>query len=196
VDSHGREVGYLRTQHAKPGRISADHRHRLQRTRNWLWGRQRAVVAMDPRNGEILALVSHPATTQRLRGRINHADWDKLITNPTTLMNKPSRTSSLPIDLQDHHVRGRLQEGVAQNMRVNCQGGADFYGRSSTAIITWRAGYQRRHSGVVRHLLLHAGSKAGIDTIAKYATEFGLGQKTGIDLPNEMAGIMPPRSGR
>ena len=33
--------------------------------------------------------------------------------------------------------------------------------------------------------------KLGIDTIAKYATEFGLGQKTGIDLPNEMAGVMP-----
>jgi penicillin-binding protein 2 len=33
--------------------------------------------------------------------------------------------------------------------------------------------------------------KLGIDTIAKYATEFGLSQKTGVDLPNEMAGIMP-----
>jgi len=33
--------------------------------------------------------------------------------------------------------------------------------------------------------------KLGIDTIAKYATELGLGQKTGIDLPNEMAGVMP-----
>src|SRR5208337_1776693 len=33
--------------------------------------------------------------------------------------------------------------------------------------------------------------KLGIDTIAKYATALGLGQKTGIDLPNEMAGVMP-----
>jgi penicillin-binding protein 2 len=33
--------------------------------------------------------------------------------------------------------------------------------------------------------------KLGIDTIAQYATSFGIGQKTGIDLPNEMAGIMP-----
>ncbi len=33
--------------------------------------------------------------------------------------------------------------------------------------------------------------KLGIDRIAKYATDFGLGQKTGIDLPNEVAGIMP-----
>ena len=33
--------------------------------------------------------------------------------------------------------------------------------------------------------------KLGIDRIAKYATDFGLGQKTGIDLPNEVSGIMP-----
>jgi penicillin-binding protein 2 len=33
--------------------------------------------------------------------------------------------------------------------------------------------------------------KLGIDTIAKYATAFGLGSRTGIDLPNEMAGVMP-----
>jgi penicillin-binding protein 2 len=33
--------------------------------------------------------------------------------------------------------------------------------------------------------------KLGIDTIARYATSFGLGQKTGIDLPDEKAGIMP-----
>ena len=33
--------------------------------------------------------------------------------------------------------------------------------------------------------------KLGIDTIAHYATSFGIGSKTGIDLPNEMAGVMP-----
>ena len=33
--------------------------------------------------------------------------------------------------------------------------------------------------------------KLGIDRIAKYATAFGLGQKTGIDLPNEVSGVMP-----
>ena len=35
------------------------------------------------------------------------------------------------------------------------------------------------------------GDKLGIDRIAKYATEFGYGQKTGIDLPGEQAGLMP-----
>jgi penicillin-binding protein 2 len=35
------------------------------------------------------------------------------------------------------------------------------------------------------------GDKLGIDRIAKYATEFGYGQRTGIDLPGEQAGLMP-----
>ena len=65
VDSHGREIGYLRTQHAIPGKdltltIDID----IQRAAELALGdRSGAVVAMDPRNGEILAMVSHPATT-------------------------------------------------------------------------------------------------------------------------------------
>ncbi len=35
------------------------------------------------------------------------------------------------------------------------------------------------------------GEKLGIGRIAKYATEFGFGQKTGIDLPQEVSGVMP-----
>jgi penicillin-binding protein 2 len=63
VDSHGREVGYLRTQHAIPGQdlkltIDID----IQRAAEIALGdNSGAVVAMDPRNGEIMALVSHPS---------------------------------------------------------------------------------------------------------------------------------------
>jgi len=63
VDSHGREVGYLRTQRAKPGQdikltIDID----IQRAAELALGdRSGAVVVMDPRNGEILAMVSHPS---------------------------------------------------------------------------------------------------------------------------------------
>lgn len=59
VDSHGREVGYLRTQHAIPGkdlRLTIDND--LQRAAELALGdRTGAIVAMDPRNGEILAMV-------------------------------------------------------------------------------------------------------------------------------------------
>jgi len=85
VDSHGREVGYLRTQHAVPGQdlkltIDID----LQRTAELALGDANgAVVAMDPRNGEILAMVSHPSyDPNAFAVRINRTDWNTLITDP------------------------------------------------------------------------------------------------------------------
>jgi penicillin-binding protein 2 len=197
VDSHGREVGYLRTQHAKPGQdlkltIDID----LQRTAELALGDANgAVIAMDPRNGEILAMVSHPSyDPNAFAVRINHADWDKLITNPNhPLMNKAIQDQLAPgSTFKIIMSAAGLQEGVAQDMHVNCVGGGTFYGRFF---------HCDRHHGVLNisqaiplscdTFFYTLAQKLGIDTIAKYATEFGLGQKTGIDLPNEMAGVMP-----
>jgi penicillin-binding protein 2 len=85
-----------------------------------------------------------------------------------------------------------LEEGVAQDMHVMCNGGATFYGRFFAC---------DHHHGMVdnEHAIPWScdtyyytlAEKLGIDTIAKYATEVGLSQKTGIDLPDEASGIMP-----
>ena len=93
VDSHGREVGYLRIQHAIPGQgPEADHRQRHSTRRRAGAGRPRPapIVVMDPRNGEILALVSRPSFDPNdFAVRINRTDWNKLITDPDhPLMNK------------------------------------------------------------------------------------------------------------
>jgi penicillin-binding protein 2 len=197
VDSHGREVGYLRTQHAIPGQdlkltIDID----LQRTAELALGDANgAVVAMDPRNGEILALVSHPSyDPNAFAVRINRADWNQLITNPNhPLMNKAIQDQLAPgSTFKIIMSAAGLQEGVAQDMRVNCVGGGTFYGRFF---------HCDHHHGVLNisqaiplscdTFFYTLAQKLGIDTIAKYATAFGLGSKTGIDLPNEMAGVMP-----
>jgi penicillin-binding protein 2 len=197
VDSHGREVGYLRTQHAKPGQdlkltIDID----LQRTAELALGNASgAVVAMDPRNGEILAMVSHPSyDPNAFAVRINRKDWNDLIDNPNhPLMNKAIQDQLAPgSTFKIIMSAAGLQEGVAQDMHVNCVGGGSFYGRFF---------HCDRHHGVLTieqaiplscdTFFYTLAQKLGIDTIAKYATEFGLAQKTGIDLPNEMAGVMP-----
>jgi penicillin-binding protein 2 len=197
VDSHGREVGYLRTQHAIPGQdlkltIDID----LQRTAELALGdASGAVVAMDPRNGEILALVSHPSyDPNAFAVRINRADWNLLINNPNhPLMNKAIQDQLAPgSTFKIIMSAAGLQEGVAQDMHVNCVGGGTFYGRFF---------HCDKHHGVLNisqaiplscdTFFYTLAQRLGIDTIAKYATGFGLGQKTGIDLPNEMAGVMP-----
>ena len=85
-----------------------------------------------------------------------------------------------------------LQENVAQDMHVVCNGGATFYGHFFAC---------DKHHGMVDinnaipwscdTFYYTLANRLGIDTIAKYATEVGISQKTGIDLPDEVAGTMP-----
>ncbi|MGA2249853.1 penicillin-binding protein 2 [Terracidiphilus sp.] len=197
VDSHGREMGYLRTQHSTPGEdlkltIDLD----IQRAAELALGAANgAVVVMDPRNGEILALVSHPSfDPNAFAVKIKRDDWNKLITDPRhPLMNKAIQDQLAPgSTFKIIMSAAGLQEGVAQDMRVNCVGGGTFYGRFFKC---------DKHHGVLSiqqaiplscdTFFYALAQKLGIDTIAKYATSFGLSQKTGIDLPNEMSGIMP-----
>ena len=116
VDSHGREVGILGTQHAIPGQdlkltIDID----LQREAEQLLGDSNgAVVAMDPRNGEILALVSHPNFDPNAIRRAHHPQR----LEPAHHRSAPSADeqghpgpASARFHLQDHHVRGRPAGG-------------------------------------------------------------------------------------
>lgn len=197
VDSHGREVGVLGTQHAIPGQdlkltIDLD----LQRVAEQELGDANgAVIAMNPRNGEILAMVSHPNFDPNdFAVRIKRDEWNQLINDPRhPLMNKAIQDQLAPgSTFKIIMSAAGLQEGVAEDMKVMCAGGGTFYGRFF---------HCDKHHGL---LSIHEAipmscdtffyalaQKLGIDTIAKYAEEFGLAQKTGIDLPNEMKGIVP-----
>jgi penicillin-binding protein 2 len=197
VDSHGREMGYLGIQHATPGqdiRLTIDND--LQRAAELALGsRNGAIVAMDPRNGEILALVSRPSYDPNAFSiRINRADWNRLITDPDhPLMNKAIQAQLAPGSTFKilMSVAG-LQEGIAQNLKVNCAGGANFYGHFYHC--------DERHGAVDIHNAIPMScdtfyytlaDKLGISRISQYATSFGFGQKTGIDLPGEQSGLMP-----
>jgi penicillin-binding protein 2 len=134
VDSHGREVGYLRTQHAIPGQdlkltIDID----LQRTAELALGdASGAVVAMDPRNGEILAMVSHPSyDPNAFAVRINRKDWNDLIDQPQPSADEQGHSgpAGSRLDLQDHHVRRRPAGGRGAGYARELRGRRHFYGR-------------------------------------------------------------------
>ncbi|HET7103615.1 MAG TPA: penicillin-binding protein 2 [Terracidiphilus sp.] len=197
VDSRGREVGYLRTQHAIPGKdLKLTIDNDLQRAAELAMGdRDGALVAMDPRNGEILAMVSRPSFDPNAFAiKIGRSDWNKLVTDPShPLLNKAIQAQLAPGSTFKilMSVAG-LQEGIAQNLHVYCNGGASFYGHYYHC--------DARHGEVDIHNAIPdscdtfyytLADKLGIDRIDKYATEFGFGQKTGIDLPGEQAGLMP-----
>jgi len=199
VDSHGREVSRLDETPAEPGKqlkLSVDLDLQIA-AEQALEGKNGAIVAMDPRSGEILAMVSRPTfDPNHFAVKISRDEWNKLINDPDKpLLNKAIQAQLAPGSTFKviMSVAG-WQEGIAQTLHVNCNGGATFYGRRFGC---WEKG---GHGGVGLDKAISQScdvffytlaEKLGIDRIAKYATLLGLGQKTGVDLPNEVTGVMP-----
>jgi penicillin-binding protein 2 len=199
VDSRGREVGRLDETPAEPGKqlkLSVDLDLQIA-AEQALEGKNGAIVAMDPRTGEILAMVSRPTfDPNHFAVKISKDEWSKLINDPDKpLLNKAIQAQLAPGSTFKviMSVAG-WQEGIAQTLNVHCNGGATFYGRRFGC---WEKG---GHGSVDLDKAIFQScdvffytlaEKLGIDRIAKYATALGLGQKTGVDLPNEVSGVMP-----
>jgi penicillin-binding protein 2 len=159
-----------------------------------------ASVIMDPKTGEVLAFTSVPSyDPNAFASGIDRATWASLNTDDL----KP---------LQDRAIQGRyspgstfkmavataaLEEGViTPDFKVYCPGHATFFGRSFQCSLP----NGRGHGTIdLRQAIEHScnvyfytvGNMVGIDKIHKWATLLGLGEKTGIDLPNETQGLVP-----
>ncbi|HEY5027927.1 MAG TPA: penicillin-binding protein 2 [Candidatus Angelobacter sp.] len=164
-------------------------------------GKNGAVIAMDPRNGEILAMVSRPAFDPNdFAVRISREEWLRLVEDPAhPLFNKAIQAQLAPGSVFKivMSVAG-MQEGVAQNLRVNCTGGGVFFGRYFNCWV--KSAHKPVHGvtdiskGITQScdvFFYTLAERLGIEKIAKWATAMGLSKKTGIDLPNEVSGIMP-----
>jgi penicillin-binding protein 2 len=202
VNSHGKEVGRLDETPAEPGKqlkltVDIDLQIAAEQA---LEGKNGAIVAMDPRTGEILAMVSRPAFDPNdFAVRISREEWTNLVNDENhPLLNKAIQAQLAPGSVfKIIMATAGLQEGVAQNMHVTCNGGATFYGRYFKC---WVVAEHRVHGLVdIRKAIYQScdvffytlAEKLGIERIAKYATMLGLGQRTGIDLPQEVTGVMP-----
>jgi len=199
VDSHGREVGRLGETEAIPGKqlkltVDIDLQIAAEQA---LEGKNGAIVAMDPHTGEILAMVSGPSFDPNdFAVHVSRDQWNKLVTDPDKpLMNKAIQAQLAPGSTFKiiMSVAG-WQEGIAQDLHVNCTGGAEFYGRRFGCWVKGGHGPVTLEKAIYQScdvFFYTLAEKLGIDRIAKYATQLGLGQKTGIDLPNEVNGVMP-----
>ena len=199
VNSRGKEMQSLSETPAVPGtqlKLTVDIDLQIA-AEEAIEGKNGAIVAMDPRTGEILAMVSRPTfDPNNFAVRISRGEWNKLVTDPDKpLLNKAIQAQLAPGSTFKiiMSVAG-WQEGIAQSLNVHCNGGANFYGRrfgcwvkeGHGAVDLTKAIYQS--CDVFFYTL---AEKLGINRIAKYATALGLGQKTGIDLPQEVSGVMP-----
>lgn len=158
--------------------------------------RKGAVVALDPRNGEVLAMVSRPAFDPNLfAGRIRSRDWKELVDNPDhPLLNRAIQAQQAPgSTFKPIMALAGLETGaIDDGFRITCGGGATFYGRFFKC--HQRHGVVDLHRGIVQScdtFFYNVGNRLGIDRIAQYAEMVGFGHKTGIDLPHEAEGVVP-----
>jgi penicillin-binding protein 2 len=199
VNSRGKEMGELDQIPAVPGhplKLTLDIDLQIA-AEEAMGDRNGAMVAMDPRTGEILAMVSRPTFDPNdFAVRISRGEWNKLITDPDKpLLNKAIQAQLAPGSTFKilMSVAG-WQEGIAQTLNVHCNGGAVFYGRRFGCWVKGGHGSVDLTKAIYQScdvFFYTLAEKLGIDRIAKYATEMGLGQKTGIDLPEEASGVMP-----
>jgi penicillin-binding protein 2 len=162
-------------------------------------GRNGAVVALDVRTGEVLAMVSRPTfDPNKFTARIKAKDWKEIADNPDhPLLNRAIQAQQAPGSTFKPIVAlAGLETGtVDDKWTVHCSGGVALYGRFQKCWV-----YPRGHGTIsLVEAIAHScdvffytlGAKLGIDNIATYGDMVGYGKKTGIDLPHEAEGIMP-----
>src|SRR6476661_141119 len=124
VNSRGKEVQQLDSTPAIPGKqlkLTVDIDLQIA-AEEALAGKNGAMIAMDPRNGEILAMVSRPTfDPNNFAVRIKRDDWSKLVNDENhPLMNKAIQAQLAPGSVfKIIMATAGLQEGIAQDMKVN-----------------------------------------------------------------------------
>jgi penicillin-binding protein 2 len=200
VDNRGRERQVLGIKEAVAGKnlqltIDLD----LQTVAELaLEGKKGAIVAIDPRNGEVLAMSSRPTfDPNKFSVRIRSADWKALLDNPDhPLLNRAIQAQFAPgSTFKPLMALAGLESGVVDDQyTVHCGGGASFYGHYHHCWIKRGHGAVSLHRGIVESCdvyFYNVGNKLGIDQIAMFSKEAGLGQRTGVDLPHEAEGLVP-----
>jgi penicillin-binding protein 2 len=158
--------------------------------------KQGALIAMDARTGEVLAMVSRPTFNPNdFAVRIPPSEWASLNTDANTpLLNRAIQAQLAPGSVFKVVMATAMLESKAMpaTYTAYCNGSAVFYGRVFHC--DHSHGEVNLHKGIVAScdvFFYHVGQQLGIDTIAKYASGLGLGQRTGIDLPGEQGGLVP-----
>lgn len=200
VDSRGREIETRKMIPPQAGdnlRLTIDID--IQRAAEKAFGdKAGAAVAVDPRTGEVLCLLSRPAfDPNSFAGRISREQWAQLLLDPQKPMQNRAIQSRFPPGsvFKIFLAVAGLQEGILTPTHTeHCSGGTEIYGRRFACWKKEGHGEVDLHRAIVSScnvFFYRLGRKLGIDKIAVHAKAMGLGNKTGIDLLGESPGIIP-----
>ena len=160
-----------------------------------------ALIAMDPKTGQILAMVSKPSFKPDIFARnILPEEWKSLVENPYHPLQNKGIQGQYPAGSVFKiitAIAGLESGAITPNTQFACAGAFPYGNRNFRC---WKEG---GHGNISLHRAIaescdiyfyQLGLKVGPDIIAHYATEFGLGKATGISLPHERAGTVPSTS--
>jgi len=199
VDALGNAIKFVRIQKPVRGediKLSIDVNVQMEAEKA-LENKAGAVVAVKADSGEVLALASSPSFDPNLFvGGINYDDWKDLIDDPRKpLMNRAIQNQYPPgSTFKPITALAALENGIVDDDTSFFCSGSLFFGR------TFRCWKEGGHGSVSLHRAIvescdvyfyEIGKRISIDTIAEYASAFGLGSPTGVELDGEVSGIVP-----
>ena len=163
-----------------------------------------AVVAIETATGGVLAMASKPGfDTNLFVTGISHKAYQALLTSPDRPLFDRALQGQYPpgSTVKPVYALAALDSGtISSGYSIYDPGFYQLKGEERK-FRDWKKGGHGHsidlHDAIVQScdtLYYDIGYRMGIDVIAKYGVRFGLGQKTGIDMPSERAGIMPSRA--
>ena len=200
VDSLGKSQGDVTRKEPVRGQdvlLTLDYD--LQKTaEDLLADKEGAIVMMDPRDGSVLALASSPNFDPNgFISRFTPEEWKTLIQDQNhPLENRvvrglypPGSIFKIPMALAG------LETGlIDENTTVHCSGSTVIYGYPRNCWFKPGHGSMNLANAIKNSCNIYfynLGRRMGIETIHSYASQLGLGVKTGIDIPGEKNGLVP-----
>jgi len=200
VDSLGRSKGEIARLESRRGRdltLALDF-DLQKKAEELLEGREGAIVVLDAKTGELLALTSYPNfDPNSFINRFTSEEWLDLVNSPEfPLENRAIRGLYAPGSVFKLTMAlGALDLGIVTDQTTYfCGGTIRIYGRPFSCWLEQGHGKVNLYDGI-RHscniYIYQLGKEMGIEEIARYARMLGFGEKTGIDLPGEKDGLIP-----
>jgi penicillin-binding protein 2 len=203
-DSHGRRLAEYRP--ARKDAVAGDNVYLtidfdLQRRAEQYFAENEfvgAAVALDPRNGEVLAMVSSPAFNPNVYSkRFSPEVWKTIVSNPFKIeLNRTIQGLYSPGSVfKTVMAAAGLSEGaIAPGTTFDCGGSAVFFGRRFRCVKRSGHGTVNVESALKAScdiFFYNTAARLGVDKIAEHAKALGFGSITQIDLDGEKAGIVP-----
>lgn len=202
VNNRGRTIRTLKSESPVPGQniyLTLDL-NLQKKAMELLNGRRGSIVAIDPRDGGILALLSSPTydPNQFVHGISNKAYKELLDSKSRPLINRATQGQYAPASTVKPHLAllGLENKVINRKTRIWDPGFWQIPGveRKYRDWKRWGHGWVDVNSAIVSScdiFFYDLAFKTGVDAIANFMAPFGFGERTGIDIFEESAGIMP-----